>query len=234
MKIKSATALRTIECKVAEFKFGEAGTFSGYASIFGNVDSGGDIVERGAFQQMDLTRDGQVRVLYQHDPRLPIGKAKVKQDDTGLHFDAQLIMGISKARDAHEAMKAGILDGMSIGYDVLDNGSEVTNAGIRKLKALKLYEISPVTFGMNELARIDSVKQFRKGMTIREFEELLRDAGFSANAAKSIAAIGFKEGSQSRDASEDVKAMAERIRAMDLTGAQKTTVHGIIEKLRNI
>ena len=50
------------------------GTFSGYASVFGEVDLGKDAIERGAFLRSLKTRGaGGVRMLFQHDPAEPIG-----------------------------------------------------------------------------------------------------------------------------------------------------------------
>lgn len=209
----------TKRCKVVfdESKFNDTGIFGGYASIFGNVDSGGDIVERGAFTEIDKTRDGMVRVLYQHNPLQPIGKAHVTQDERGLKFDGQLLLSTSKGRDAYEQMKFGILDGMSIGYDVLPGGSEMRGSGVRSLKSLKLWEISPVTWGMNAMARIDTVK----ARTRKEFERFLRDeGGFSRSEAKRIAAEGFRESGQ-RDVGADVLEVVQRVKQLDSGGTSR-------------
>jgi HK97 family phage prohead protease len=170
--------IKTIDFQM-EFKvLGDAGEFSGYASIFGNVDQGGDIVERGAFKEFDLTKDGMVRVLNQHRHADPIGKANVNEDSTGLHFDGKLLLDVPSARTQYALLKAGIVDGMSIGYDIMPGGAEMTKSGVRHLKALKLWEISTVTFGMNQLARVQAVKAAHSIKTIREFEEFLRhDSG---------------------------------------------------------
>jgi hypothetical protein len=215
----------------------DTGMFSGYASIFGNVDSGNDIVERNAFQEIVKTKDGHVRLLYQHDSRQPIGKAVVKQDDKGLYFEAQLVLGMTMARNAYEGLKAGILDGMSIGYDVLPGGSEMTNAGIRKLTSLKLWEISLVTFPMNTLATVESVKAVSEIKTRREFEDYLRDAGFSANQAKSIASCGWKDTpeSQSRDVSDEVKRITEVVAGLKFTDcAPAHDVPGLIDTINKL
>jgi HK97 family phage prohead protease len=184
-------------------KLSDTGEFSGYASIFNNVDLGYDVIEPGAFKEFATTKDGQIRVLYQHDQRAPIGKAKVTQDEKGLAFDGQLILSDSIAQRAYAQMKADIVDGMSVGFDILPGGAEFTESGIRRLKALKLWEISVVTFGMNPEARIDAVKNFT---TIREFESFLRDGGYSIAQAKRIAAGGWKALQNSRDEGADASA----------------------------
>jgi HK97 family phage prohead protease len=183
--------------------FGDSGSFEGYASIFGNVDLGGDIIERGAFKEIVKGRDGKIKILNQHRTSDPIGVAEVKQDDKGLYFQGQLILEAPSARSAYALMKGGALDGMSIGYDVLEGGAKVLESGIRQLKALKLWEISPVTFGMNPLAGIDNVKAAGAINTIREFEDFLRDVGgYSKSAAMAIAADGFKAQSIRRDSGD--------------------------------
>jgi hypothetical protein len=62
-----------------------------------------------------------------------------------------------------------------------------------------LFEVSLVTFPMNDLAVVTDVKSIR---TIRDFEKALRDAGFSQREAKAIAADGFKGLADHRDDAE--------------------------------
>lgn len=194
---------RLIECPFDLKAINDIGTFSGYASIFGNVDGGGDVMERGAFKEFHKTRDGKVLILYQHSSRDPIGKADVRQDDKGLYFDGQLVMEDATARKAYVGMKAGTIDAMSFGFDVLPGGATITEAGIRKITAVKCYEISPVTFGMNELARIEAVKAAENITTIRELENFLREAGgFSKAQAVAIASGGWKALQDRRDSGE--------------------------------
>lgn len=183
--------------------FGDTGSFDGYAAIFGNVDLGGDVIERGAFKEIVKGRNGMVKVLYQHNSRDPVGVAEVKQDDKGLRFQGNLILEAPSARSAYALMKGGALDGMSIGYDVLEGGAKTLESGIRQLTGLKLWEISPVTWGMNPLAGIDSVKRAGDIKTIREFEDFLRDAGgFSKSQATAIAAGGWAGLQSRRDAGD--------------------------------
>lgn len=183
---------------------GDTGTFSGHAAVFGNVDLGGDVIERGAFKQFAKTADGNVIILNQHDSRQPIGKAAVKEDDEGLYFEGQLLLSTAKAREVYEQMKFGIANGMSIGYDVLDGGAEILKSGVRKLKSLKLWEISVVTWGMNPLAGVASVKNVDQITNIREFEDFLRDVGgFSQAKAKLLASGGWKALPAQRDAGGD-------------------------------
>ncbi len=163
----------------------EEGSFEGYASIFGNVDLGGDIIEQGAFKKIITNKEGKVVVLNQHNTHDPIGTATVKQDKKGLSFKGNLILEAPSAKSVHALIKGGALSGMSIGYDVLDGGSKILESGIRQLKSLKLWEISLVTFGMNPLAGVESVKNVPAFKTVRDLEFWLRDElEFTNGAAK--------------------------------------------------
>lgn len=178
----------------AELKtIGTAGRFEGYAAIFGNVDDGRDRILEGAFKEIVRNQSGKIVTLYMHSFKDPIGLASAAQDSKGLHFEAQLELDDPTAKRAHTLMRAGILDGMSIGYDVLDNGASFDDKGVRDLSALKLWEISPVTFGMNPLAMIESVKHHAIAVkTKRDFEAFLRDVGgFDRARAKALVAGGW-------------------------------------------
>lgn len=186
-----------------EYKaIGDNGQFQGYAGIFGNIDQGGDILERGSLKEVVKRSNGRVVILSQHNVRDPIGTAEVEEDDKGFKFDGHLILEAPSARRDYALMKGGALDGMSFGYDILEGGAEVLQSGVRKLKAIKLWEISPVTFGMNPLAGIDAVKA--AGGTIREFEAWLRDVGcFTNREAKALASGGWNALVKARDVPDD-------------------------------
>lgn len=202
-----------------EFKLlGDAGQFEGYASIFGNVDLGGDVVERGAFKEVVKNAAGKTVVLWQHISRSPIGVADVNEDSKGLHFTGDLVLDDPQARVARAHMKAGSATGMSIGYDVLPGGAEILKSGVRSLKALKLWEISVVTWGMNPEAGVDSIKACDGITTIREFETWLRDAGgFTKAQATALASGGWKTLQAARDGadeSDEVRQFADFLKSI--------------------
>ncbi|TYR42916.1 HK97 family phage prohead protease, partial [Phyllobacterium endophyticum] len=64
----------------------EDGRFSGYASLFGEVDLGKDAIEAGAFLKSIRTRGAAgIRMLWQHDPNQPIGTwTDIREDRRGL------------------------------------------------------------------------------------------------------------------------------------------------------
>lgn len=172
----------------------EAGVFSGYGSIFGNKDLGNDVVVEGAFAK-SIGRKGAkaVKLLYQHRQDEPIGVFdEIIEDRRGLKVKGRLAMGTQRGREVYELMKMGALDGLSIGYRVDPKGVEYDEKGKRRyLKSVDLMEISAVTFPMNPRARVQAVKGAER--TVREWEELLRDAGsLSRNEAKAAASAVAK------------------------------------------
>lgn len=195
----------------------ERGTFEGLASVYGNVDLGGDIVEPGAFKEFVQTKDGSIRILDGHNTRAAIGKGKVTDTHLGLALKGRLNLAVSRAREVYELMKDGIIDGLSIGFDILPGGSEITESGIRKLKALKLWEVSTTPFPMNQSALVSTVKGIERVTDIRELEDLLRDAaGLSRAQAKlhAKAIWSTKTGQREADGEVDVQRVIERISAL--------------------
>lgn len=174
-----------------EFKEGDKiGTFSGFGSIFDNEDLGGDIVVGPEpFKKFKLTKDKKVRVLYQHDAWQPVGKFTPVQTERGLQMpDAELVMEMPAAAIAYAGMKSGLLDGLSVGFNILPKGAEWDDENkVRRLTKLELWEVSIVTFGMNPLAKITSVKAANGIKTKREFEEFLRESGFPKAFAVQLA-----------------------------------------------
>lgn len=185
----------------------EDGCFVGYGSTFGNVDQGGDVVIKGAFTKSLAMRPAPaVKCLFQHDPNQPIGVwTSLSEDEKGLKAEGKLLTATSKGRDVYEMMKAGAVDGLSIGFMTKDASYDKAS-GARLLKQLDLREISVVTFPMNEQATIAAVKA--EEMTERDFERFLRDAGFSATQAKTIVSQGFKSLRRERDAAQEAETTA--------------------------
>jgi HK97 family phage prohead protease len=197
------------------------GTFEGYGAITGNVDSYGDVIEKGAFKDTLRAWEDKGKyppMLLQHgggmfggnaEDLLPVGKyTSMEENSKGLKVTGELFaLGTEKGQYIYEGLKAGSLDGLSIGY-IAKKWVAGSKAGEprRKLQAIDLKELSIVTFPANDRALIGNVKASRDIKTIRDFEGFLRDAGFSNAAAKAIAASGFKANTDPRD--EDVEGAA--------------------------
>lgn len=165
------------------------GRFTGYGSVFGNVDSYDDIVVQGAFASTinNFGEKKKLPILWQHDASNPIGVYDSMQEDgTGLLLEGQINLDVQRGRETYALLKQGAINGLSIGYAVKKyEMNQDTN--IRLLKELDLYEVSLVTFPANDRARVTSVKTADEIKTIRDLEKYLRDAGFSRSEALRVA-----------------------------------------------
>lgn len=167
----------------AEVKAKTKNTFEGYASVFGNKDDGGDIMQYGAFTKTILENMRRIKVLYMHSMFDLIGKPlRLNEDSKGLEFEA-FVSDTILGKDVMTLINDKVITDMSIGYErVKSDYDEVTNT--RTLKEVKLWEISPVTWGMNELAGIKGRFDFLSnyGMIKKEvdrLEALIKGAGLT-------------------------------------------------------
>ena len=131
------------------------GIVKGYGSYFGNKDSDGDVIAKGAYQKTIQENGDRVRYLWQHKMDKPIGKIKeLYEDDKGLMFVAE-IPKTTLGNDALELMKAGIVTENSVG--ILPIQKQMKD-DYREITEVKLYEISAVTLAANDQAKILDVK----------------------------------------------------------------------------
>jgi uncharacterized protein len=135
------------------------GSFSGYASLFNTQDLGSDIVLPGAFRDSLRERGPTgIKLLYQHNPAEPIGVwESLKEDSRGLLVRGRLMLAVARAREVLALMRAGALDGLSIGFRAV-TGKRDARTGIRRLAKIDLWEISIVTFPLLPEARVAHVK----------------------------------------------------------------------------
>lgn len=179
-------------CKFATSDISAKGLFTGYASRFGNEDSGGDIVQKGAFKSSLAQKEAKrFKLLYEHDTLAPVGYwTDLQEDEKGLLGTGQLMVDdLAKAREVHALMKAGVLDGLSIGYRVRKSSYADRTNQVRVLEDIDLMEISVVMFPMNSEAVISAVKSDPPidPADVREFEKwLMQDAGLTRSKARQI------------------------------------------------
>lgn len=132
----------------------EDGFVRGYASLFDRVDPSGDRIERGAFARTLRERGASsIRMLWQHDPAEPIGVwTDIREDEKGLRVEGQLALASTRGRDVFALIRAGAVDGLSIGFKARRARREA--GGVRRLAEIDLWEISIVTFPMQAFARL--------------------------------------------------------------------------------
>ncbi|WP_375172651.1 HK97 family phage prohead protease [Pseudooceanicola sp.] len=148
-------------------------SIEGYASLFGAADRGGDRVDPGAYTG-SLATGRAVKMLWQHDPAQPIGVwSELREDARGLYVKGRLLRGVARAEEAAALIRAGAIDGLSIGYRTLR--ATKNEGGGRTLKELELWEVSLVTFPMLPSARV-AAKGEALADTMRELAAVFEDA----------------------------------------------------------
>ena len=177
---QSGLGLETKFCRLDGAEVMTDGTIiAGYASLFGKVDQSGDRVVRGAFSAALTARTfGSVKMLWQHDPTLPIGVwDDVHEDGNGLYVKGRILKEVQAGREAAALLEAGAIDGLSIGYRTLR--SEKAADGCRALHEIELWEVSLVTFPMQPQARVSAMSDQEAALaqtladTLREARDLL-------------------------------------------------------------
>ena len=144
-------------------------------SVTGNIDHGQDRIKAGAFTKTISERGLKVLVLDNHDTStvnsaiaktvalrevsridLPIKTLQSYPDATGgVEITAQFMLDDPRSAAAFKRIKNGLIDEWSFGYDAFDitmeqeqqDGRDIV---VRNIGSIKLYEVSPVLFGMNE------------------------------------------------------------------------------------
>jgi HK97 family phage prohead protease len=173
------------------------GAFEGYASLFDKEDLGHDVISSGAFRD-SLAQRGPtgIKMLFQHNPSEPIGVwDQLKEDVRGLYARGRLMPEVARAREVLALMRAGALDGLSIGFRAVKARRD-GKTGVRRLDKVDLWEISVVTFPLLPEARVAHVKArpfAQHAPTEREFERwLTQDAGLTRSQARAIIRHGLK------------------------------------------
>lgn len=151
------------------------GQVTAIVSVMGVIDYGNDVIHNGAYTKTISERKGQIRVLDQHNTSSikhvlgkPLNMREIGRDELpkevtdkypmatgGLEVIIQFNMKVESGREAFFKIEAGDVNEYSIGYDALDvDFSEVVDASgkkfrVRNLRTIRLWEVSPVIWGMN-------------------------------------------------------------------------------------
>mgnify|MGYP001043924534 FL=1 len=178
---------------IEQTKADESGNLiiEGYGAVFGNIDSYGDIIEKGAFGNTLSERRDRIAFAYQHDIWNPIGKIlELREDEKGLWLKVMLS---AAEKDIQTKVKEGILQELSIGYKEVSAHREVRDKNeVNVVTEIKLYEISLVTVAANPLARIEGMKADEKRDFLqKEFDRLIAivrndNINFELNKLKSL------------------------------------------------
>lgn len=167
----------------------DEGIIEGLASTFGNVDLGEDVVDLGAFKKTIQESKGLIPILADHNPSEQIGwNLEAKETKDGLHVRGQIEMKTAKGAEkfalAKKAIEIGAKMGLSIGYSAIKVEFDAKNPGVRRLKEVKLWEYSLVTFPMNQESMVTAAKGWRGNHEdlphlVGSFTEYAKTLGYS-------------------------------------------------------
>lgn len=206
----------------------DTGEFEGYGSTFGGEpDAYGDVIATGAYADSLAAykaKGTKPKLFWQHDADQPIGKyLDAREDGRGLFVRGKLNMDVQRGREAHALLKAGDIDGLSIGYRIKEYSVD-TESGVWTLEKLDLVEVSIVSVGANENAVVQSVKAAKAAhdlteklkagdrLTEREFEVWLKGLGFSNSQAERAARLHLKGQGEPAVAADDGLAFLRALR----------------------
>lgn len=149
-------------------------------SVFGVLDLGGDICHPGCFTKTLQERRGSIRVLDSHQRMsilgaigIPLDLKEVGRDGLpgrvlekfpeatgGLMARTQFLLDTPEGKGAFLRIKSGAVSEFSFGYKTLDEDFDTLENGkeVRNLRTIKLWEYSPVLFGMNPATAVTDVK----------------------------------------------------------------------------
>lgn len=213
LELREAFGAREVRAFALQIKAaGDDGTVEGYGSMFGVRDSYDDIIAPGAFAASLAAHKSagtMPAMLWQHSSSEPIGIwTEMVEDAKGLRIKGQLALATARGKEAHELLKMGALNGLSIGF-VSKNWIYERETDTRTLTEIDLWEVSLVTFPANQAARVTNVKagDIAELKTVRQLERALRDAGLSEGAAKAFVAQAKRIALDERDAHEAAAAI---------------------------
>lgn len=190
--------------KAVEFKADDvdvdSGTFQGHASTFGNVDSDGDVIEKGAFKKTIQESGHRVKVFFEHFNL--IGRPmEMREDDHGLFVKGK-ISKTTLGSDVLTLMRDGALNEMSIGFQIVKEVFDKA-ANVRRIKELRLWEFSLVPWGANDQALVTGVKSDRIQAAVMEVLK-------SKEAVSAIKALTKEPPKQTQDP-EQIQSLREDV-----------------------
>jgi uncharacterized protein len=138
---------------------------SGYAAVFGSTtEIAGLFKERiapGAFA--DAAKRDDVRALFNHDSNYVLGRTtsgtlRLVEDERGLRYDVDP-PETQWARDLMVSVARGDVSQSSFAFEVTEEEWDYGQRGempIRTIKAVKLYDVSPVTYPAYEATTVSA------------------------------------------------------------------------------
>ena len=200
---------------------------SGYASVFGNRNSYGFQIRKGAYSKL-LSEGINPKMYFNHNSYgLPIGKwTHLQEDENGLKVEGVLTKGISLAQDVYQAVKAGTVDGLSVGIAWKSADEvELDDGTVEVTTIYRLSEISVVTYPSDGKARVTPVlsadevdEKIEALQSVRDLENFFHDefqlskrqSGWLLSKAKACFAAE-KNRDDSQKAQKELAAVFDRL-----------------------
>lgn len=239
--------------KTLDFRFKAdddgTGSFELYAAVFGNVDRHADIIDAGAFANLDEFAADGVGLVNHDSGRLPVAWVdSAVQDSVGLKItgrfhstpEAQAVRTVVRER-----MAAGKAVKCSIGYRVVDSALEkVDGRTVQRLKRLNVYEFSFVNVPANPSAGVASVKSAPTEALMFEpknpslIEAVKEWLGLSAKANRTMSRANFAGLKTFADALDEhgkasethVAGLGELTKSLKAHGEATTALAGAMRK----
>jgi HK97 family phage prohead protease len=147
-----AIKIRCVKTKFDLQDLTEEGTYIAYASVFGNVDSDGDVIKPGAFKKTLKKTKGFIPLVWMHNPTDPVGKATGEEDDKGLLIKGEINLDSQRGQEVYSFMKQGVVGDHSFAFEpnmkkadrIEDDEGRLTGF---EFGEVKLFEASPLTNG---------------------------------------------------------------------------------------
>jgi phage head maturation protease len=143
-------------------------TVIGIAAVHGVIDSGQDRSHPGSFSDIKVNGRNRVRFLWQHNSNEPpiaainyireVSRDQLPEKILGLAPEAtggvevsRSYLNTQRGSEVLEGIKAGAIEEMSYAYEVASYSvtEEEDKAPVRELLALRIFDLSDVSWGMN-------------------------------------------------------------------------------------
>lgn len=173
VKVDGDLAITNIDTK--------ARLIEGYFSVFGNVDSDGDMIMPGAYSKTLKENGHRIKHLWQHDPRFPLARPQLSEDAKGLKFRSEIV-DTSYGRDVIKLYERNVIDEHSVGFQTI---KQQKKTGYNEMTELRLWEGSSVTWGANELSVGGVSKSMDKDEIVKRMDTIykaIRNGNFESDA----------------------------------------------------
>lgn len=168
---------KTAVAKVTAIKAEGNGTFEALVSVFGNVDSYGDVVLAGAFADSITERgDKPFPVLWAHqfnDDTAFLGEMFAKETAEGLVVTAEFL-DTPRAQNIRRLMEKGLVTEFSWSGRVTEGAwVETEDEFYYEIRKVDLWEAGPCFKGANPETELLSVKSADRALTETEMQRVV-------------------------------------------------------------